>query len=179
MLRLVLLLLLAGCASSGAGDAVDPGDVANESVADAKEACEAWNPRADLDPATAEPCEPEGATWRACTVGGVSGFQRCTYVETGEDTGVHRWGLCDQACTADQVGTTRACQVNGTPGIHYCAEIYGVEVPLWRDCLLPQCLACTPGDTKLCGPGTNYPDTLMKCILSDGVPVWFDGDCTT
>ena len=38
---------------------------------------------------------------------------------------------------------------------------------------------CMPGDTELCGPDTPYPDTLKKCLVSQGVPYWFDGDCYT
>jgi len=144
----VLVLALVACSSSPSAEAVDSYEPIADLASNARAACDAWDPyaeldpaTAELDPATAEPCDSSAGDWRACT--------------------------------------TRACHVNGTAGVHYCSEVYGVDVPLWRACLLERCLACTPGDTKLCGPGTNYPDSLQKCMLSDGVPVWFDGDCTT
>lgn len=175
---LLFLVMLIACGGTD-GDAPDVGGGDQAGDLDVKGACDAWDPYAELDPATADPCDPEHDDWRDCATSGASGQQRCVYLTTGEDTGVYRWGLCDEACAVASVGTTRACDVNGAPGLHYCSEVYGAPTPLWRACLLPACLACTPGETRLCGPGTNYPDTLMPCILSDGVPQWFAGDCTT
>lgn len=134
---------------------------------------------ARVDPATAEPCQPGTERWRACTAEGVDGRQRCAYVETGEDQGVYRWAPCLPACQAADRGQTRPCELEGHAGVQYCDEAAGADVPLWLACLPPACQACTPGDTKLCGPGTNYPDTRVPCGLSSGMPAWFEGDCST
>ena len=176
------LCALAACApatdSGGADvDAAGSGDVGSDAAGPPD--CAAWSPYADVDPATAPPCEAGVDTWRACTAGAVTGLARCVYVTTGEDTGVHVWGPCAEACAANQVGTRRACAVGGVAGVEHCDAALGLDAYAWQGCQPEACVVCTPGDEKLCGPGTNYPDTLMRCELSSGQPYWFDGDCIT
>jgi hypothetical protein len=185
---LCLTLVLVACSSSGAvdGDAAGCADATCTDAARTDAArtdaegvdCATWNPGSAIDPETAAACDPEGSLWRACP-NGAAGYERCRFVEVSEDVSVHRWGPCEEACTEAQADASRACEVGGGAGVQHCGPALGLDAWLWQACVPAACVACTPGETKPCGPGTNYPDTLMRCLLSDGVPVWFDGDCWT
>ena len=181
-LLLVLWLLPACGAAPGAGDALDTGlaadgfDVVPSDIPTFE--CPGWKPY-PLETATGEACVSPADGWRECQVGGVPGRQRCRYVETAEDQGEDRWGPCEPTCAAADVGVARDCPVNDAPGVQYCNEVWGLDAPIWHPCVPSSCLVCIPGDQRLCGPGTNYPDTLIRCGLSDGIPQWFAGDCTT
>lgn len=142
-------------------------------------ACETDEPWLDPLGPGGEPCE--FASEEACvTEDALAGFRVCLGFEIAEDMTEFSWGPCMPSCGPDQREEARACGP-GDAGISYCSELLvnGASEHVWFPCLDPRCLPCTPGDTELCGPDTPYPDTLKTCILSQGVPVWFTGDCYT
>ena len=178
-MKAFIVLLCCAVGLVGLGCSSDDGGTADDVLADTSAPdCALWNWYADVDPDAADPCEPGTDLWRACT-SGAAGAERCVYVVTGEDQGVHRWGPCEEACSEAEVGSSRACEVNGVVGVEYCGDALSRDDHLWQGCQPATCVACTPGDTRLCGPGTNYPDTVIPCLLSDGVPYWAEGDCST
>jgi len=90
------------------------------------------------------------------------------------------WGPCMPSCTLAEYEDSQACGHDDV-GVRYCDElpIGGEEEHVWHPCLEAVCVHCEPGETRLCGPNTPYPDTIIPCGLSGGVPIWHDSDCYT
>ena len=114
------------------------------------------------------------------TADDLAGYRQCLAFEIVEDMTELSWGACMQTCDPEAY-TVRACG-GDDEGLSFCDELtlQGENVHVWFPCLDQACLLCAPGDTKLCGPDTPYPETTITCGLNGaGVPVWHDGDCYT
>ena len=127
-----------------------------------------------------EPCEASDYVEACMTADDLAGYRQCLAFEIVEDMTELSWGACMQTCDPEAY-TVRACG-GDDEGLSFCDELtlQGENVHVWFPCLDQACLLCAPGDTKLCGPDTPYPETTITCGLNGaGVPVWHDGDCYT
>jgi hypothetical protein len=170
--------------TSGAGTGTDSDtdtdtdtDTGGSACADQYGHYEPW--LAPLGPSD-EPCEASDHVEACVTEDDLAGYRQCLAFEIVEDMTERSWGACMQTCDPEAY-TVRACGPDNE-GISFCdaLSLEGDSAFVWYPCLDQACVLCSPGDTKLCGPDTPYPETTITCGLNGaGVPVWYDGDCYT
>ena len=135
-----------------------------------------------FDTSSYEDCDHDTQDWEACTAtGGVAGFRRCGYVHVAPDAIADIWSPCEEACTDGEHESYRACTLEGVAGKQFCDGHYAYPTDnyVWGTCVPDECVPCSVGETKPCGEDTPYPNTLQECIIDNGIPKWFDGDCWT
>ena len=180
----------ASSVDAGASSSSAPADAGNHAFGGGNDAgvtvvaaiCEEALAYPYFDVSTYTECDRDIATTEACTtLGGLPGFRRCTYAEVAEDVTLEIWTPCEEVCAGALNQTARPCLYDNVAGYEYCDEHYDYDTGtyVWGTCIPEECVACEPGDTKLCGADTPYPNTLQECVLQQGVPRWFDGDCYT
>lgn len=127
-----------------------------------------------------EPCAFDDHAEACVTADDLPGYRLCLAFEIVEDMTESSWGPCMPSCDAGDEGSAQACG-EGDVGVRYCGELSlgGETAHAWYPCLEAACVDCEPGATRLCGPDTPYPETVISCGLSGGIPVWRDGDCYT
>lgn len=125
-----------------------------------------------------EDCELGVDRWRVCITEALEdGHERCEILGGYGPA----WGPCMADCDPQDSGTSRTCDLDNGVGVEFCAAWSPDTVHRWGPCLVPECVVCQPGDSRECGEGTPYPDTIIYCVVdyAHGVPYWADGDCYT